>query len=88
MNIFYTTQFKKDYKRIKHHEKDIAELKSVIETLVRDKKLVSTYYNHKLLGEWSKHRECHVKPDLILIYRKTKEDLILERIGTHSELFK
>ena len=88
MNIHYTTQFKKDYKRIKHGKEKIEELQEIIENLARSKKLDPKYYDHKLSGIWNKHRECHVKPDLILIYRKTKEDLFLERIGSHSELFK
>jgi len=88
LNIHYTTQFKKDYKRIKHAKDAIEELQKIIEQLFRSEKLAPEYNDHKLSGIWNKHRECHVKPDLILIYRKTEENLFLERIGSHSELFK
>ena len=88
MNIHYTTQFKKDYKRIKKQNKDPDQLKVVIEKLIADKKLKPKYRDHRLSGDRKGHRDCHIKPDWILIYRIEDEDLILERTGSHSELFK
>lgn len=88
MNIHYTTQFKKDYKRIKKQNKNIDRLKVVIEKLVAGKKLEPKYRNHRLSGNWNDHRDCHIEPDWILIYRIEDEELILERSGSHSELFK
>ncbi len=88
MNIHYTTQFKKDYKRIKKQNKNIDRLKVVIEKLVAGKKLEPKYRDHRLSGNWNDHRDCHIEPDWILIYRIEDEELILERSGSHSELFK
>jgi len=88
LSIHYTTQFKKDYKRIKKQNKDPDQLKVVIEKLVASKKLEPKYRDHRLSGDWKGHRDCHIESDWILIYRIDDEDLILERTGSHSELFK
>ena len=88
MNIHYTTQFKKDYKRIKNREKDLGKLRAVIEKLVAGQFLEPRYKDHQLFGNWKGHRDCHIGPDWILIYRITANDLYLERTGSHSELFK
>jgi mRNA interferase YafQ len=88
LNIYYTTQFKRDYKRIKKQNKDPNKLKVVIEKLVTSEKLEPKYRDHQLSGNWKGHRDCHIEPDWILIYRIEDEDLFLERTGFHSELFK
>ncbi len=88
MNIHYTTQFKKDYKRIKKQNKNLNQLQAVIEKLVAGKKLEPKYRDHRLSGNWNDHRDCHIEPNWILIYRIENEELILERTGSHSELFK
>ena len=87
MNIVWTGQFKKDYKRVKKQSKDPDDLRSVVEMLARRKPLPSKQRDHNLSGRCNKHRECHIAPDWLLIYRIDGEDLILERIGSHSELF-
>ena len=88
MNIHYTTQFKKDYKRIKKQNKDSDQLKVVIEKLVAGEKLKPKYRDHQLFGDWKGHRDCHIEPDWILIYQPTDNTLILERTGSHPDLFK
>lgn len=88
MNIRYTTQFKKDYKRVKKQHKDLEKLKTVIGLLSNNQTLDPAYHDHPLSGNWSNHRDCHIEPDWILIYRLTESELILERTGSHSELFK
>ena len=88
MNIFYTNQFKKDYKRIKKQNKNLIKLQEVIEKLADGERLEQKYKDHQLSGIWKNHRDCHIEPDWILIYRTTSEELILERTGSHSELFK
>ena len=88
MNIFYTNQFKKDYKRIKKQNKDLIKLQDVIKKLAGGERLEQIYKDHQLSGIWKNHRDCHIEPDWILIYRTTSEELILERTGSHSELFK
>jgi mRNA interferase YafQ len=88
LNIHYTTQFKKDYKRIKKQNKDLSKLRTVIDKLSLGKLLEPTYRDHPLSGNWKNHRDCHIEPDWILIYRITAEGLYLERTGSHSDLFK
>ncbi len=64
------------------------DLKFVISILAADKPLDKRYFDHKLQGDWVGYRECHIKPDLILIYAKPDDStLALVRIGIHSELF-
>ena len=88
MNIHYTSQFKRDYKKIKKQSKAIDKLKTVIEILVSGSCLDPEYRVHPLIGGWKGCRDCHIEPDWILIYKFEKDTLILERTGSHSELFK
>lgn len=85
-----TSAFKKDFKRIRVTPKhrDLADkLGVVLQHLVADNPLPQKYLDHPLSGEWKDHRDCHVKPDLVLIYRKIgKQILQLVRFGSHSEL--
>lgn len=86
MSLKITSQFKSDYKKYKKDkaiEKELAETIKEINSPPMDKK----YLDHPLKGEWVGYRDCHIRPDLILIYKKTKGDLSLARIGTHSDLF-
>jgi len=58
-----------------------------VATLANDESLAERHHDHSLAGEWKDHRNCHLKPDLILIYRKTGENTLdLVRLGSHSEL--
>jgi len=68
--------------------KDLSKLRSVIEKLSAGLSLDPVYRDHPLSGNWKNHRDCHIEPDWLLIYRIKSEDLFLERTGTHSELFK
>jgi mRNA interferase YafQ len=86
--LHYTTQFKKDYKKVKKQNKDLAKLRIVIEKLVDQQTLDLKYKDHQLTGNWKGHRDCHIDSDWILIYQLTDNALILERTGSHSELFK
>lgn len=83
--------FKRDYKREakgQHRVTLDADLMPVLKALVVDQPLEARYRDHDLTGDWSGYRECHIKPDLLLIYRKVGDDrLILTRLGSHSELF-
>jgi mRNA interferase YafQ len=60
----------------------------VLAFLVADQVLPLRYSDHPLTGEYEDCRECHLKPNLLLIYRKLDGDLLeLTRLGSHSELF-
>ena len=65
------------------------ELDSVIETLQEEKPLGAKYNDHALTGNYAGHRECHIQPDWLLIYRVDKGNLLLvaTRTGTHTDLF-
>ena len=85
----YSTQFKKDFKKItKLAIPDVIEVGHIITTLQQGKTLVEKYVDHALTGNWSNFRDCHVKPDLVIIYKIESETLKLARIGSHSELFR
>ncbi len=85
-----TKQFKKDQKReLKGRHKDtlVADLTALVDLLMDDATLPDSYQDHALSGDWKDCRDAHVKPDLVLIYRKVGDDeLQLVRLGSHSEL--
>jgi mRNA interferase YafQ len=87
-SILWTNQFKKDYKRAQKQRKDMKALKEVLVLLADDQKLPVRYRDHSLGGDWSHYRDCHIKPDWVLIYKIDGETLILARMGSHGELFK
>ncbi len=86
-----TNAFRRDFKReIRgQHRRDLeGVLESAIRLLADDKPLPERARDHVLVGEWRDCRECHLKPDLLLIYRKPEVDVLqLVRLGSHSELF-
>ncbi|MGB9458549.1 MAG: type II toxin-antitoxin system YafQ family toxin [Bryobacteraceae bacterium] len=87
-----SSAFKRDYKRAKatpRHRRDLDSLVSTIVTLLlSDQVLPGNNRDHALAGDWAGYRECHIKPDLLLIYRKPDADTLrLARLGSHSELF-
>ncbi|NUO82663.1 type II toxin-antitoxin system YafQ family toxin [candidate division KSB1 bacterium] len=88
MRIIYTNQFKRDYKRVQNQNKDVEKLKLVIDRLAGKKKLDPRYRDHPLSGNWKGFRDCHIESDWVLIYKATEDALVLERTGSHSELFK
>ncbi|WP_404417645.1 type II toxin-antitoxin system YafQ family toxin [Marinospirillum sp.] len=84
----YSTQFKKDFKKItKLAIPDILEVGNIISQLQRGESLQEKNVDHPLTGNWQGFRDCHIKPDLVLIYRVTGDVLQLASIGSHSEIF-
>jgi len=87
-----STAFKRDYKREasgRHRSTLDAVLMPILQALINDDQLEPQYRDHDLSGHWSGYRECHVKPDLLLIYRKLDTDTLrLARLGSHSQLFR
>ena len=85
-----TTQFKRDYKREQRGKyKTYLEtaLFSTLEFLVVDRVLPEKYCDHALTGQWKEFRDCHIRPDLLLIYEKPNIEILrLIRLGSHSEL--
>ena len=87
--VKFTAQFKRDYKLIKKRRFNIAELQAVVTMLAEGKTLPESYRDHALIGTYRNARECHIRPDWLLIYSISNERLILElmRTGSHSDLF-
>lgn len=100
-DVAFTSQFKKDFKREKrgrHRATVAADVQAAIEDLADDISLPERMVDHALSGDWKDYRDCHVKPDLVLIYKKVdppkakqpkmteKPKLYLVRLGSHSEL--
>ena len=88
-DIVWTTQFKKDYKLALKRHMDIALLDDIIRILSRGEPLPEKNRDHALTGDWVGHRECHILPDWLLVYRIENDVLVLTlaRTGTHSDLF-
>ena len=88
--VKYTGRFKRDYRREKSGvlgKRLDALLMEVVALLAADKPLPYRNVDHQLTGEWRDHRDCHLRPDLVLIYRLSGADIVeLVRLGSHSEL--
>lgn len=87
LNPVYTRQFEKDVKRMKRRGKNLEKLKIVIRSLVTEEPLDPIHRDHKLIGNRSGRRECHIESDWLLIYKTDIDRLVFERTGTHSDLF-
>lgn len=89
--IEWTAAFKRDYKRIKatpRHRDIETLLPEITSLLVNDQPLPEKHRDHALSGNWKDHRECHLKPDLLLIYKLPDEQTVrFVRAGSHSDLF-
>jgi mRNA interferase YafQ len=81
------SRFKKDFKKYQHNQTVIDELDKITRLLRDKKKLPKKYKDHALSGDYVGFRECHVKPDVLLVYDFDDEFLYLIRLGSHSELF-
>lgn len=84
----YTKQFEKDLKRSRRRGKDIEKFKILARTLIAGKKPDPIHRDHKLAGNYRRHRDCHIESDWLLIYKLDGDYIIFERMGTHSDLFK
>jgi mRNA interferase YafQ len=84
-----TSRFKRDLKYIERRGYDMRLLMTLIQTLASGEPLAEKHKDHALSGVWSKHRECHVTPDWLLIYKVEHDILVLTltRTGTHIDLF-
>lgn len=88
LGLAFTAQFKKDMKKKRRQGADLAKIDWVISLLRREESLPERYRDHALSGTYKGHRECHIEPDWLLIYRIDHEMLVLTavRTGSHSDL--
>jgi mRNA interferase YafQ len=88
--IKYSNRFKRDYRREKSGRHALildAAMMDVLNQLAADTPLPRRNFDHPLSGQWVDHRDCHIRPDLVLIYRKPDDETLeLVRMGSHSEL--
>lgn len=89
LEVRYTNQFKKDLKLCAKRNYKLSLLSEVVKMLQNELPLPEKYRDHELAGNYSGHRECHIRPDWLLIYKIENNSLILTltRTGTHSDLF-
>ena len=87
--IVWTARFKKDYKLAMKRNLNINLLDDIIRALSRGETLPEKNKDHELTGSWAGHRDCHIQPDWLLVYRIEDDVLVLTlaRTGTHSDLF-
>ena len=89
LKVRYSKQFKKDFKLAKKRGLPLQELKDILEKLANGEVLEEKHHDHNLTGDYVSFRECHIRPDWLLIYRINQGELVLvaQRTGTHSDLF-
>lgn len=89
LKIRYSAKFKKDYKTIQKRGYDTRLLIAVIRLLAEEKRLPEKHRDHPLSGNYTGHRECHITPDWLLIYKIERDvlTLVLTRTGSHSDIF-
>lgn len=88
LNHKASSKFKKDLQKVISQGKDYAKFRVVFELLLNQQPLEAKYEDHPLVGNWKGRRELHIESDWLLIYKIEDDVLILERTGSHSELFK
>ena len=87
LKIIQSNRFTKDLKLAFKRGYDLNELSRIIELLANKKALPFSCKDHALSGDYINFRECHIKPDWLLIYKIENDNLILIRLGSHSDLF-
>lgn len=89
LKVRYSSRFKKDFKLVIRRGYNISLFAEVLTLLREEKTLPEKYNDHALKGEYTGHRECHITPDWLLIYKKENDmiTLSLTRTGSHNDLF-
>ncbi len=89
LQVEYTTRFKRDLKLAKKRNKNLELLRKIMKQIENEEPLNSRLKDHSLMGNWNHHRELHIEPDWLLIYKIITEEktVIFVRLGTHSDLF-
>ena len=87
LRVVFKSHFKKDLKKLKSSNRKEDDLLSLIEVLANQQPLEERFRDHALVGNFDGCRECHIRPDWLLIYQANQTDLVLIRTGTHNDLF-
>ena len=87
LNVRYSTRFKKDFRTCVKRGNQMTLLQQVIDTLRIPSSLPTKNKDHNLNGKYTGYRECHIEPDWLLIYKQTDTELLLDRTGSHADLF-
>lgn len=84
-----SSKFRRDVRRCQRQQKDMEKFKAAHELLIAGKPLPAKNRDHLLTGNWVNHRECHLEPDWLLIYRINEQEKVIEyvRMGSHPDLF-
>lgn len=88
LKVSTTTKFERESEIVRKRGKDMSKLGEIIKKLSKRESLDPKYRNHKLKGNFKGRWECHIEPDWLLVYCKTNTEIIFERTGSHSDLFK
>lgn len=90
LSVEYTTKFKKDLKLAKKRNKDLEALRKIMKKIENEEELEGRLKDHPLIGNWHNHRELHIEPDWLLIYKliQMEKVVVFVRTGTHADLFK
>jgi mRNA interferase YafQ len=80
-------KFRRDVKLAQRRGKDMLKLRAVVLLLIEGKPLPLRLKDHPLSGDWEHHRDCHIEPDWLLLYKIDGDDLYLVRTGSHADLF-
>jgi mRNA interferase YafQ len=83
----YTKQFAKDLKRMLNRGKSGEKIKQVLRSLVNEDQLDPRHKDHKLIGRYKHRWECHIEPDSLLIYKRRRDEIIIEKTGTFLPAF-
>lgn len=87
-NPIQGNQFKRDVKLSKKRNKDMTKLRNIMSLLINKEPIPPEYKDHALKGEWVHHRDSHIEPDWLLIYKVDGDDLYFVRTGTHADIFR
>jgi mRNA interferase YafQ len=87
LSVIRSNKFKKDYKLAMKRGLDMSLLDEIMIKLAQKEPLDAKHNDHSIIGEWVNSRECHIKPDWLLIYTLKDNEIVFERTGTHSDLF-
>ncbi len=86
-DVEYSSKFKHDFKLIKKRGKDLNKIRLILELLINNEQIPSSYKDHPLKGDFASYRELHIEPDWLLIYIIFGNTIRFERTGSHTDLF-